>query len=249
MENLVVSEGEEIKISGRELHMFLEVKTEYRHWFPRMCEYGFTENVDFNPVKNDQVQIEGGREVHRTVTDHLLTVDMAKEISMLQRSEKGKQARQYFLQLEKDWNSPGKVMARALVMAEKNIASMTIKLDTANKQLEEQKPKVIFANAVSTSKTSVLIGELAKIIKQNGIDIGQRRLFQWLRDNGYLMKSGSSKNMPTQRSMEMKLFEIKEGSYVNGDGVNITTKTPKVTGKGQIYFVNKLLGRSKPLLN
>ena len=249
MENLVVSEGEEIKISGRELHMFLEVKTLYKDWFPRMCEYGFTENVDFNVLKNERVQIEGGREVHRTVTDHLMTVDMAKEISMLQRSEKGKQARQYFLKLEKDWNSPEKVMARALVMAEKNIASMTIKLDTANKQLEEQKPKVIFADAVSTSKTSVLIGELAKIIKQNGIDIGQRRLFQWLRDNGYLMKSGSSKNMPTQRSMEMKLFEIKEGSYVNGDGVNITTKTPKVTGKGQIYFVNKLLGHSKPLLN
>lgn len=115
------------------------------------------------------------------------------------------------------------------------------------KKLEEQKPMVVFANAVSTSKSSVLIGELAKIIKQNGVDIGQRRLFQWLRDNGYLMKSGSSKNMPTQRAMDMKLFEIKEGSYINGDGVNVTTKTSKVTGKGQIYFVNKLL--AKPLLN
>lgn len=117
------------------------------------------------------------------------------------------------------------------------------------KKLEEQKPKVVFADAVSTSKSSVLIGELAKIIKQNGVDVGQRRLFQWLRDNGYLMKSGSSKNMPTQRAMEMKLFEIKEGSYTNGDGVNITTKTSKVTGKGQIYFVNKLLANGKVLLN
>lgn len=248
MKNLVVSEGEEIKISGRELHMFLEVATPYHKWFPRMCEYGFSENVDYSTMDKNVRRADGAL-MPQTQHDHLMTVDMAKEISMLQRSEKGKQARQYFLKLEKDWNSPEKVMARALVMAEKNIASMTIKLDTANKQLEEQKPKVIFANAVSTSKTSVLIGELAKIIKQNGIDIGQRRLFQWLRDNGYLMKSGSSKNMPTQRSMEMKLFEIKEGSYVNGDGVNITTKTPKVTGKGQIYFVNKLLGRSKPLLN
>ena len=239
MNNLVVSEGEEIKISGRELHMFLEVATPYHKWFPRMCEYGFSEGTDFLVTDKNVHNSNGGKQ---SIIDHLMTVDMAKEISMLQRSEKGKQARQYFLQLEKDWNSPEKVMARALVMAEKNIASMTIKLDTANKQLEEQKPKVIFADAVSTSKTSVLIGELAKIIKQNGIDIGQRRLFQWLRDNGYLMKSGSSKNMPTQRSMEMKLFEIKEGSYVNGDGVNITTKTPKVTGKGQIYFVNKLLG-------
>lgn len=117
------------------------------------------------------------------------------------------------------------------------------------KKLEEQKPKVVFADAVSTSKSSVLIGELAKIIKQNGVDVGQRRLFQWLRDNGYLMKSGSSKNMPTQRAMEMKLFESKEGSYTNGDGVNITTKTSKVTGKGQIYFVNKLLANGKVLLN
>lgn len=248
MNNLVVSEGEEIKISGRELHMFLEVATPYHKWFPRMCEYGFTETVDYSTMDKNVRRADGAL-MPQTQHDHLMTVDMAKEISMLQRSEKGKQARQYFLQLEKDWNSPEKVMARALVMAEKNIASMTIKLDTANKQLEEQKPKVIFADAVSTSKTSVLIGELAKIIKQNGIDIGQQRLFQWLRDNGYLMKSGSSKNMPTQRSMEMKLFEIKEGSYVNGDGVNITTKTPKVTGKGQIYFVNKLLGHSKPLLN
>lgn len=105
--------------------------------------------------------------------------------------------------------------------------------------IEEQKPKVVFAEAVSTSKSSILIGDLAKILKQNGIDIGQKRLFAWLRENGYLVKGGSSKNMPTQRAMEMKLFVVKEGSYVNGEGVNVTTKTTKVTGKGQIYFINK----------
>lgn len=106
-------------------------------------------------------------------------------------------------------------------------------------KIEEQKPKVVFAEAVSTSKSSILIGDLAKILKQNGIDIGQKRLFAWLRENGYLVKGGSSKNMPTQRSMEMGLFMVKEGSYVNGEGVNVTTKTTKVTGKGQIYFINK----------
>ena len=111
-------------------------------------------------------------------------------------------------------------------------------------QIAEQKPKVIFAEAVSASKTSILIGDLAKILKQNGIDIGQKRLFSWLRDNGYLIKSGFSKNMPTQRAMEMELFVVKEGSYVNGEGVNVTTKTTKVTGKGQIYFVNKFKGES-----
>ena len=109
-------------------------------------------------------------------------------------------------------------------------------------QIAEQKPKVIFAEAVSASKTSILIGDLAKILKQNGIDIGQKRLFAWLRDNGYLIKGGSSKNMPTQRAMEMGLFVVKEGSYVNGEGVNVTTKTTKLTGKGQIYFINKFKG-------
>lgn len=111
-------------------------------------------------------------------------------------------------------------------------------------QIAEQKPKVIFAEAVSASKSSILIGDLAKILKQNGIDIGQKRLFAWLRDNGYLIKGGSSKNMPTQRAMEMGLFVVKEGSYVNGEGVNVTTKTTKLTGKGQIYFINKFKGES-----
>lgn len=108
-------------------------------------------------------------------------------------------------------------------------------------QNEEMKPKALFADAVSASKTSILIGDLAKILKQNGIDIGQKRLFAWLRDNGYLIKGGSSKNMPTQRSMDMGLFVVKEGSYVNGEGVNVTTKTTTVTGKGQIYFTNKFI--------
>lgn len=111
-------------------------------------------------------------------------------------------------------------------------------------KIEEQKPKVVFAEAVSTSKTSILIGDLAKILKQNGIDIGQKRLFAWLRENGYLIKGGSSKNMPTQRAMDMGLFVVKEGSYVNGEGVNVTTKTTKVTGKGQIYFINKFKGEN-----
>ena len=107
---------------------------------------------------------------------------------------------------------------------------------------EANRPKVIFAEAVSASKTSILVGELAKILRGNGVPIGQRRFFQWLRENGYLIKrKGTDYNMPTQRSMELGLFEIKEGSYVNGDGVNVITKTPKLTGKGQNYFINKFL--------
>lgn len=127
------------------------------------------------------------------------------------------------------------LMAKALIEAQSVLAAK-------DKQIEEMKPKVVFANAVATSHTSILVGELAKILKQNGIDMGQKRLFAWLRENGFLIKrKGTDYNMPTQKAMDLGLFEIKEGSYVNGSGVNITTKTPKVTGKGQQYFINKFL--------
>ena len=102
-------------------------------------------------------------------------------------------------------------------------------------------PKALFADAVSASETSILIGGLAKLIKQNGVDIGQKRLFDWLREHGFLIKNGTDKNMPTQRAMERGLFEVKEGSFVDGNGVNRITRTTKVTGKGQIYFVNRFL--------
>lgn len=127
------------------------------------------------------------------------------------------------------------LMAKALIEAQSVLAAK-------DKQIEEMKPKALFADAVATSHTSILVGELAKILKQNGIDMGQKRLFAWLRENGYLIKrKGTDYNMPTQKAMDLGLFEIKEGSYVNGSGVNITTKTPKVTGKGQQYFINKFL--------
>lgn len=131
--------------------------------------------------------------------------------------------------------SGSELMAKALIEAQNVLAAK-------DKQIQEMKPKVVFADAVATSHTSILVGELAKILKQNGIDMGQKRLFAWLREKGYLIKrQGTDYNMPTQKAMELGLFEIKEGSYVNGSGVNITTKTPKVTGKGQQYFINKFL--------
>lgn len=131
--------------------------------------------------------------------------------------------------------SGSELMAKALIEAQSVLAAK-------DKQIEQMKPKVVFADAVATSHTSILVGELAKILKQNGIDMGQKRLFAWLREKGYLIKrQGTDYNMPTQKAMELGLFEIKEGSYVNGSGVNITTKTPKVTGKGQQYFINKFL--------
>ena len=131
--------------------------------------------------------------------------------------------------------SGSELMAKALIEAQNVLAAK-------DKVIEEMKPKVVFADAVATSHTSILVGELAKILKQNGIEMGQKRLFAWLREKGYLIKrQGTDYNMPTQKAMELGLFEIKEGSYVNGSGVNITTKTPKITGKGQQYFINKFL--------
>lgn len=108
-------------------------------------------------------------------------------------------------------------------------------------QIEEMKPKALFADAVATSKRAILVGELAKLLRQNGVKIGQNRLFKWMREHGYLMKSGSSRNMPTQRSSEMGLFKIVETTITHSDGVITVNKTPKVTGKGQQYFINKFL--------
>lgn len=113
--------------------------------------------------------------------------------------------------------------------------------EKAQAQVERMRPKALFADAVETSKTSILVGDLAKVLKGNGVDIGGTRLFAWLRDNGWLMKTGSSRNMPTQKSMELGLFEIKETTVVHSDGHTTINKTPKVTGKGQTFFVNKFL--------
>lgn len=223
-------------VSARDLHDFLEVKTAYKDWFPRMCEYGFTEGEDFNPLKIERVQNEGERMVARTVDDAVLTIDMAKELCMIQRNEKGKQARQYFLQIEKDWNSPEKVMARALQIAED-------KLKQLESKVEADAPKVLFADAVSASKTSILVGELAKLLKQNGVDIGQHRLFRWMRENGFLIRrNGTDFNMPTQKSMDLGLFTVKETAITHSDGTVTVSKTTKVTGKGQQYFIQKFLG-------
>ena len=113
--------------------------------------------------------------------------------------------------------------------------------------IEEQKPKVIFANAVSASHTSILVGEFAKIMRQNGADMGQNRMFDWLRENGYLIsRKGSDRNMPTQKSMELGLFEIKETTINHSDGHISISKTPKITGKGQLYFTEKILGIREP---
>ena len=145
--------------------------------------------------------------------------------------------------------SDTELMAKALLVAQKQIEQRNAIIEQQREQIEIAKPKTIFADAVATSKSSILVGELAKLICQNGVQIGQKRLFQWLRDNGYLMKHGTSWNMPTQKSVEMGLFEVKETTHVNSNGYTVITRTPKATGKAQIYFINKFLGEQNERLN
>lgn len=232
MFNIQEKENGEIAVSGRELHRALEVKTPYKKWFERMSEYGFEENVDYSTVGQNCPIANGG---FQFVTDHALTLDTAKEIAMIQRSEKGKQARQYFIQIEKAWNSPEMIMQRALKIA--NNTNKQLQL-----QIERDKPKVLFADSVAGSTSSILVGELAKLLKQNGVDIGQNRLFEWLRDNGYLIKQkGENYNLPTQRSADLEIMDIKKRTINNPDGSSQITRTTKITGKGQQYFINKFL--------
>lgn len=239
---LVNETGDEMTVDGRKLHMFLEVSTPYTMWFQRMCEYGFAEGESYFTKMLNRSDGNAGK----PLTTHFMTIDMAKEICMLQRNDKGKEARQYFLQIEREWNSPATVMARALKMANKQLTDAQTQVAALTTRVEEMRPKEIFADAVSASNTSILVGEMAKILKQNGVDTGEKRFFKFLREKGYLIsRNGSDYNMPTQRSMELKIFEVKERCINNPDGSVKITKTPKINGKGQQYFINLLVDKKE----
>lgn len=232
--NVNVNDNQEPVVSGRQLHEALGVNSNYTTWFDRMTEYGFTENEDYVLLSNFGNQT--GRGGHNKV-DHIIKLDMAKEIAMIQRTDRGKQVRQYFIQVEKDFNSPEKIMARALLLADKKVHQLEA-------QIEADRPKVLFADAVSASHSSILVGELAKLLKQNGVEIGATRLFTWLRNHGYLIKrNGRDWNMPTQKSVELGLIRVKETSITHPDGHITVNKTPLITGKGQQYFINKFLNQ------
>ncbi len=225
-------------VSARELHKALGIEKRFSVWF-EMNAQGFVEGEDFIGVYL-QVQSNqyGGT---KDLQDYNISVDMAKHICLMSRTEKGKQCRQYLIDMEKAWNTPEQVFARALKMADQTINRLKFENHALIQKIEQDRSKTIFADAVSTSQTSILIGDLAKLICQNGVQIGQKRLFDWLREKNYLIKSGSSKNMPQQRYLEQGLFEVKESSVQNPDGSVRITRTTKVTGKGQVYFVNKFL--------
>ena len=231
--NITLNDNQEPIVSARQLHKTLKVKTRFSQWVEQNFK-GFEENYDFASVVTTTVVNNGAM---RELQDYALSLDTAKHLAMMSKTDKGKEVRQYFIQVEKDFNSPEKIMARALLMADKKVHKLEA-------QIEADRPKVLFADAVSASKSSCLIGELAKILKQNGIDIGQNKLFQWLRSNGYLIsRRGESWNQPTQKSMQLGLFELKKTNINHADGHTTVNTTTKVTGKGQQYFINKFLNQ------
>ena len=218
-------EADRITLSARELHEFLEIKTEFAKWMHRMCEYGFSKDVDYRViVKNDENPLGG-----RPSTDYEITIDMAKEISMIQRNEKGKQARQYFIEVEKQWNSPERVIARGLIESQKMIENL-------NQQVIEMKPKAEFFDQVASSKTAIQMSEVAKVL--NYPNFGRNRLFEFLRNKKVLMAN----NIPYQKYVDCGYFRVIEQKYTkpNGDtAINIKTL---VYQKG-INFIKKILDK------
>lgn len=218
-------------VSARDLYKELNVKTRFSLWVKQNFKH-FRKDIDFTSVVTTTL-VNNGAE--RELQDYALTIEMAKHIAMMSGTDKGYEIRDYFIKVEQAWNSPEMVMKRALEIANKKVE----KLKLENQQMQ---PKALFADSVAASHTTILIGELAKILRGNGINIGANRLFKWMRDQGYLIsRKGTDYNMPTQRSMNLGLFKIKESTITHSNGSVSISKTTKVTGKGQQYFINKFM--------
>ena len=195
-------------VSGRELHKALEIQTPYDKWFPRMCEYGFEDGKDFSTFLSEST---GGR----PATDHQLSLDMAKEICMIQRSEIGKRCREYFLQLERKWNSPEAILSRALLLANRKNKELEVKI-------KADKEKVDFAERVGFSNESFMWHDIANAQAQNGVDIGQNRAIKWGLENQYLCRrKGYSYLQPTLKAIKQGLLEV-----------DLRTRSVRITPKG-----------------
>ncbi|MBR3124889.1 MAG: antA/AntB antirepressor family protein [Mogibacterium sp.] len=244
MGELIRTDIDNQTVSARELHEKLNISTRFNDWFPRMCEYGFTAGVDFYS-KMSKTNEKGGR----PATDYDVTIDMAKQICMIQRTPEGKKVREYLINLEKAWNTPELIMARALKMADRQITDLkeenkqliesNVTLALENNQLTEEnyrnKPMVEFCKTVSGSRDSIHIGQFAKLI-----GVGQNTMFDWLRQKGYLGRARSNYNMPLQKYLNMGIFSLKENIAKDRDGNTIIyPPTPLVTGKGQVYLHDK----------
>lgn len=218
-----VNENQEPVVSARELYEFLGIKKRFSAWWETQVGYGFEEGEDFCSVLTSTHQNQYGGE--KELQDYAIKIDMAKELAMVSKSEKGKKARKYFIQIEKDWNSPEKVMARALVMANKTIHTLEIKL-------EEARPMIEFAETVAASSDSIDMGEMAKLCCKEGISIGRNRLFELLRNKGVLRPN----NEPYQKYIDSDWFEVQEITKRTPYGEKLFVKS-LVKGKGQIKIV------------
>ena len=215
----VTEENGEQLVSARELYEFLELdKSQWARWTKKNIEEIFEENQEYQRL---DIVSNGNN-----TTEYVLKLDVAKELAMLSRSEKGKEIRKYFIELEKAWNSPEKIMARALQIANHQI-------ETYKQQIEYQKPLVEFADKMLGSKDSLLIRVYAKLLNDEGLKIGEKKLYSWFRDNGYLNRS----NEPYQQYMEY--FEVKVSTYDTPFGTKTNTTT-LIKPKGQLYFFKKL---------
>lgn len=221
-------DSEQPTVLGRDLHEVLEVKTAYKDWFPRMCDYGFEEGKDFNPLKNERVQIEGDREVSRQVTDHQLTIPMAKEICMLQRSEKGKMFRQYFINIEEQWNTPEAVMARALKYANENLKKLQIKVSELSVDNQIMKPKADYFDELVERNLLTGIRETAK-----QLEIKQNKFVSFLLEHKYVYRDKKGKLMPYAKHIDGGLFELKE---CFNDKTQWSGTQPLITPKGRETF-------------
>ena len=243
-ELIKVTTNEEGKrlVSARELHEFLEIGTEFRKWFPRMIEYGFDENADYIRV-SQKCPTLGGEQI---MTDYAMNMDMAKELSMIQRTDKGKEARQYFIQCErqlKEIDNRANLLLSIYnggqegILASKMLTEIEVKEATAPLMLkiEEDKPLVDFSNQILKSSDNILIRELAKIISDEVIVIGQNRLYEKLREFKMIMKNSTE---PYQAYVENGYFILEEKSVRTTYGTKLT-KTTKITPKGQIAIVEK----------
>jgi anti-repressor protein len=237
MEELILVDMDSQMVSARNLHARLEIKTKFTTWFERVCEYGFTGGKEFFPKMGETSETGG-----RPAIDYNMTIGMAKEVCMIQRTDEAKKIRKQLIEIEEAWNSPMQVMARAIKFADVAMAELKAHNKQLETKIEQDKPKVIFADAVSASEDAILIRDLAKLLRQNNVPIGERRFYSWLREHGYICKNGTA---PTQKAMEMGLFEVVVRTVNRGDALPIETSTTKVTTKGQMYFVNKFLGRKQ----
>ena len=222
-------DGEQL-VSGRELHQYLESSERFSKWWERMVGYGFEENKDYTLYQKVHPQNK------QEIIDYLMKISMAKEISMLQRNEKGKEARSYFIKCEEAWNSDEIVKAREIQIQNKKILGYKEKIDILEKKIENDAPRVSFAETIEKASDCLLVREFSKLIATEGIHLGEKKLYRWFREKGFILKNSTE---PTQTAVQKGLFKVAERvvKAVTGDIISTTTR---ITGKGQVYFLDLL---------